>query len=369
MSRFIIELAKPSDDVALQQLGLEPIRASSVVVSFRHHPSFFQSVRVQGPITQIGVARDTQTGEIVGWGIRSIRPAYINGRAANLGYLGGLWLHPAVRSGTLLARMFQSFYQLHRDRQTQLYLTTIPEQAYEIRQLFTSGRAALPHYDDLGRYYALGIRTPTSKTWPGSTLEVIQADSTHLQQIEQTLSQQGSRRQFFPCFIANDLLSGLPHLRDLRPRDFYLAIERGHVVGIAALWNQSAFRQLILEGYRGWRRLLQGLGQRVRKFLGKPPEYQPGQQIPYRFLSFLAVQDDRRDVVRALVGSLCQQASEAGAKAVLIGLHEKDPLLTALWQFRPYVHCRRLYLVYWEDGIQFRHSLEEMVPYVELATL
>ena len=369
MSRFVIELAKPSDDPALQQIGREMIPAGSAVVCFRHQPSFFQSVRVQGPMVQIGVVRDTQTEGIVGWAIRSIRAAYINGRAANMGYLGGLWLAPAVRSGTLLARLFQSFYQLHRDRQTQLYLTTIAEQAYDVRQLLTSGRVGLPHYDDLGRYYALGIRLPAGKSRRGGPIEVVPADPSDLPQVEDCLSQQGARRQFFPCFIANDLLSGLPHLRDLRPKDFYLALERNHVVGVAALWNQTAFRQLVLEGYRGWRGLWHGLVQRVRRYLGQPAWDRLGQEIPYRFLSFLAVQNDRRDVFRALLAELCQQAAQSGARTLLLGLHEKDPLLPELWRYRPYVHCRRLYLVYWDDGIEFRHSLQEMVPYVELATL
>jgi len=371
MTRFVIELAKPSDDLALQQLGPESILVSSgVAVSFRHHPSFFQSVRIQGAVSQIGVVRDRQTEAIVGWAVRSIRAAYINGRAANLGYLGGLWLAPAVRSGTLLARLFQSFYQLHRDRQTQLYLTTIAEQAYQVRQLLTSGRPPLPHYDDWGRYYALGIRVPMAQSRPSGLIEVVQADELALPQVEQCLSQQGTRRQFFPCFVANDFLSGLPHLRDLRPKDFYLALERGHLVGVAALWNQTAFRQLVLEGYRGWRRLCHGVARWMRHYLGQPPEFQPGQEIPYRFLSFLAIQNDRPDVVRTLLATLGQQAAEAGARMVLIGLHEKDPLLPELWRYRPYVHCRRLYLVYWDDGIEFRHSLQEdLVPYLELATL
>ena len=369
MSRFVIELAKPSDDPALHQMVREPISTGLVVVSFRHQPSFFQSVRVLGPIVQIGVVRDTQTERIVGGAIRSIRAAYINGRAANLGYLGGLWLDPAVRGGTLLARLFQSFYQLHRDRQTQLYLTTIAEQAYEVRQLLTSGRAGLPHYDDLGRYYALGIRLPVGKSRPGTSIEVVQADPSELPEVEDCLNQQGTRRQFFPCFIANDFLSGLPHLRDLRPTDFYLARERDHVVGVAALWNQTAFHPLVLEGYRGWRRLFHAVLHRVRRSLGKPAWDLPGQEIPYRFLSFLAVQNDRRDVCRALLARLSQEAAEAGARILLLGLHEKDPLLSELWRYRPYTHCRRLYLVYWDDGIEFRRSLQELVPYVELATL
>ncbi len=369
MSRFVIELAKPSDDPLLQQLEVEPIRASSVAVSLRARPSFLQAVRVQGAISQIGVIRDTQTGRIVGWGIRAIRSAYVNGRAANLGYLGGLWLDPSVRSGTLLARMFQTFYQLHRDRQSQLYLTSIPEEASQLRELFTSGRAGLPYYEDVGRYYALGLRLPMGKRHVPKALEVTPADDAHLQQIEQCLSQQGTRRQFFPCFIANDLLSGLPHLRDLRPKDFYLALEQGQVVGVAALWNQTAFRQLVLEGYRGWRGLMHGLLQPIRRWLGKPPQFQPGQEIPYRFLSFLALQADRPDVFRALVDTLAEKATEEGARYLLIGLHEKEPLLAHLWRYRPYVHCRRLYLVYWDDGIEFRRSLQDLVPYVELATL
>lgn len=369
MSRFLIELAKPSDDAELRKLDAEQVVNGSVQVYFRHEPSFFQSVRVQGVINQIGVVRDSQTEKIVGMGIRSVRPAYINGTAANLGYLGGLWLDPSVRSGTLLARIYRSFYELHRDRQTQLYITTIPEDADEIRQLLTSGRAGLPYYDDFGRYYAVAIRLRSKGPRPQGPIEVIRANSTHLQELEECLNQYGPRRQFFPCFIANDFLSGLPHLRDLRTKDFYLAMEQGRAVGVAALWNQMAFRQFVLAGYRGWRRMTDAVLQRMRKFLRQPARFQVGQEIPYIFLSFLAVQDDRRDVFRVLLRTLCHEAAEAGACCLLAGFHEKDPLLREVGWCRPYVHTRRLYVVYWEDGLEFRRSLQNRTPYVELATL
>ncbi len=369
MTQFLIELAKPSDDAELQNLAVEQIRSGSATVYFRHQPSFFQSVRVQGPVNQIGVVRDSQTDRIVGWGIRSIRAAYMNGMAANLGYLGGVWIDPSVRSGMLLARIYRSFYELHRDRQTQLYLTTIPEDAYQIRQLLASGRAGLPYYDDWGRYYAVGIRTTTAGGRSSGPIEVVRADASHIQQIEECLSQHGPRRQFFPCFIANDFLSGVPHLRDLHTKDFYLALEQGRVVGAAALWNQTAFRQLVLAGYRGWRRMYEAIVQRVRSYLRRPAGFRPGQEIPYRFLSFLTIQEDRRDVFRVLLETLSHESAETGACCLLAGFHEKDPLLPEVWRHRPYVHCRRLYLVYWEDGIDFCRSLQDLVPYVELATL
>lgn len=369
MSRFLIELANPSDDAQLKPLAEQRIVCSSIEVYMRPEPSFLQAVRVQGPVNQVGVVRDRQTGQIVGWGSRAIRPAYINRRAANLGYLGGVWLDPKVRSGILLGRLFETLYQLHRDRQTQLYLTTIPEEAYELRQLFTSGRAGLPHYDDCGRYYALALPVRRIPPPSATSMEVIRAETAQMQQVEECLCQYGPQRQFFPCFIANDFLSGLPHLRDLRTKDFYMAMDRGQPVGVAALWNQMGFRQLVLAAYRGRRRILQTILARLWPFGNKWIGFRPGQLIPCRFVSFLAIQQDRPEVFRLLLRRLAQEAAHGGACCLLLGLHEKDPLLAQVWRYRPYVHRRRLYLVYWEDGIQFRHSLQELVPYVELATL
>lgn len=369
MPRFSIELAKPSDDSDLRALATSDLAVGPIRFSLRREPSFFQAVRVQGSLNQIGVVRDTETGRAVGCGMRSVRSAYVNGIAANLGYLGGLWLDPAVRSGTLLARGYRAFHQLHRDRQALLYITTIPEEAEEARALLTSGRARLPQYDDLGRYHALAVSVGRKKRGLAGRIKVLRGVPSRMKEVEECLSRNGPRRQFFPCFLANDFLTGGPHLRDLHVKDFYLAVEDGRVVGVAAKWDQTAFRQLVVGPYRGTARVVRRVYNAGARVLGLPSMPLPGSEVKHVYLSFVAIDDDRRDVFRTLLREVYNDAAEAGCSYVFAGFHERDPLLAEVVRYRHYAHRSRLYVVFWEDGAAFHESLDGRVPYVELALL
>ncbi len=370
MARFSIELAKPSDDADLRALVANDPLGDRVQFIVRREPSFFHSVRIQGSFNQVGVVRDTETGRAVGCGTRSVRSAFINGTAANLGYLGGLWLDPMVRSGTLLARGYRAFHQLHRDRQAQFYITTIAEENEEARQMLTSGRAGLPQYDDLGRYLSValivgrGKLSPTAKT----DVQVVRGTPSSMEEVEDCLQRNGRRRQFFPCYLAHEFLTGGPHLRDFDVNDFYVALRDNRVVGVAAKWDQTRFRQLVLSGYRGALRVARPWYNAAARLLRRSPLPAPGTEIRYFVLSFVAIDDDNRHVFGEVLRAVYNDAVEAGYPYFLAGFHEDDPLRGAVMRYPHYAHQSRLYVVYWEDGAEFRQSLDERVPYLELAT-
>ena len=197
MPRFSIELAKPSDDGDLRRLVAESPIGRGVQIVLRREPSFFHGVRVHGPFSQVGVVRDSRTGRVVGCGTRAVRSAYVNGTAANLGCLGGLLLESSFRSGTLLARGYRAFHQLHRDKKALLYVTTIPEDDREVRELLTSGRAGLPQYDDWGRYYTLAISPGRKKRSLAGRTQVVRGSAARMEEVEDCLNRNGRQRQFF----------------------------------------------------------------------------------------------------------------------------------------------------------------------------
>jgi len=54
----------------------------------------------------------------------------------------------------------------------------------------------------------------------------------------------------------------------------------------------------------------------------------------------------------------------------MAGLHERDPLLPVLRQYRHFPYASRLYVVCWEDGEEDFGNLDDWrVPYLELGAL
>src|SRR6202034_3474548 len=93
----------------------------------------------------------------VGFGSRSIRLRYVNGRPEPIGYLGSLRVLKGHRNRGLVARGYKFLHELHGDQRTSLYLTTIAAGNDAVIRLLTSRRAGLPAYHYAGDYCTLAI--------------------------------------------------------------------------------------------------------------------------------------------------------------------------------------------------------------------
>ena len=76
----------------LRRLLAESPMDGAIRLAFEREPSYFAALRVQDPHAQVLVGRDAESGEAVGVASRSIRPAFVNGRPRDVGYLGDLRL-------------------------------------------------------------------------------------------------------------------------------------------------------------------------------------------------------------------------------------------------------------------------------------
>jgi len=363
------DTAGPGDDLALRDMARRHEMPGKIRLSYAREPSFFDALAVEGQHNEVIVARDDRTGEIVGLATRSIKTAYLNGRQAPLGYLGGLRLEPSHRRGLALARGFGFLRRRHRDRRTRLYLTTILESNAEARTLLTSRRAGLPDYHDLGRLccLALGIhrsRRPGGR-WIGS---VRTARSDDLARVVEFWREHGPERQFFPAYSARDLTSSTGLLRGLAPEDILVAEHRGEILGTVAVWDQRAFRQNVVIGYSpllgSVRRAYNGLA----RLAGYPRLPVPGDGLDLAHLSLTCARQNDREVFAALL----QEAVElcrGRCSSLVAGLHERDPLLEVLLERRHLAYPSRLYAVTWDEGSEARRELDDRVPYVELGGL
>src|SRR5437016_765840 len=125
MSRYQFELATPGDDADLRHVLAATPMDGRISITFRREPSWFAGGVVDGPFRQVVACRDLQTGRIFGFGCRSIRDVYVNGRPEAVGYLSNLRVLPEYRNRGLVARGYAFFRGLHQDGRVPFYLTTI----------------------------------------------------------------------------------------------------------------------------------------------------------------------------------------------------------------------------------------------------
>ncbi|HYT87263.1 MAG TPA: hypothetical protein VEL76_00955 [Gemmataceae bacterium] len=371
MSRFRFDLATEADDADLRDVLARTPMGGTVAVTFRREPSYFRAAAVDGIFRQVIACRDTETGRVIGFGMRAVRPVYVNGEPAAVGYLGGLRGLPEYRNRGLLARGYAFLRQLHADGRTPFYLTTIAEGNDVALAVLTSGRAGLPTYHFAGLYQTAAVPLPRRRMGPACArgdVSIEAACAEDLPEVLAFLHTEGRRRQFFPCYRPEDFFTLDGTLLDLEPGQLLLARRGGRLIGTLAGWDQHRFKQVIVNGYTGVLRWLRPVINLAARFTGAPRLPPPGGELRYLTAALSLVAGDEPAVFAALLDRLRHQAA-GRYDYLLVGLHEMDPLLAVVRACRARWYTTRLYLVCWPDGEAARQALTDRVPYLELGTL
>ena len=370
MTSITYDLATPADGAALRRLLRENPMPGSISLSFEREPCYFHASALEGPFHQTLVARESDTGNIVGLASRSVRPMFLNGLAQSVGYLSQLRIHRKYGKSLFLARGltrgFEFFQKLHADRQAPFYLMSIIADNAPARRLLASGFPGFPRLHEYARLFTYAIypvRPRRPLPLPRS-LRLVRGDDNRVHAIVDCLERNGARKQFAPHWTADSLFTA-----DLTPAAFFLALDGKRVVGCLACWDQSRFKQTVVRGYSGpiarWRPLINALS----KFGGWPTLPNPHTPLHYCYASHLAIDDDDPQVFAALLRALYNHAAAQNYSYFMIGLSEANPLCEIVKTYRPITYIGQLYLVAWEDGQEAVTHVDHRIPAPEIAVL
>lgn len=368
--RVRFDLATPQDNPELQQFSLGAAMPGAIQFCFDRMPDYLAALRVEGRQSEVLVCRESQTGRVVATGHRSVKPAFVNGEPVMLGYLSGLRVEPAARSGRLLARGYAFLRMLHAKRPAHVYLTTIMEDNGPAREVLQSGLFGLPVYRDLGRFCCMAVDLDRrSRARPDAAFSVRPATAADGPAVVDFLNREGRSRQFFPEYRVEDF--GLPGglLSHLEWKDVFLAFRAGELIGVLAAWDQRALRRWRVTGYAPWLRFSRAPLNLVARLRRMPSLPRPNSTLDYFIVSLSCIRKSERAVFRALLESILRE-KQTQYSFMLAGFHERDPLLPELLS-RPHVPLpSRLYAVAWEDGTEAVERLDpQRVPYLELGAL
>jgi hypothetical protein len=361
----VVEEAAPEDDPALRRLLRDNPMAGEIRVSLEREPNVFLAAAVEGEPHRTIVARDSEGG-IVGMGSRSVWNAFVNGEPCRLGYLSQLRVDRAHRgrkrlitAGYDLIRSFRNPEEMPFD------LTSIIADNDVARRLLGAGLPGIPAYREIEEWTTLIVPT-TSRPRRMTGVRIERGTRERLGEIAACLERNRRRYQFAPRFSAADLQSP-ERSRGLAPSDFFLAVVDTKVVGTLALWDQSGFKQVVVQGYAPrlarWRPWMNGLAS----LLGTPRLPDPGKALPQAYLSHLAVDGDDPEIFRALVEAAYAEARARRYVYVVTGLAARHPWNAWLEKrFKPRAYASILYAVLWEDQTTV---LDGRMPHVEVALL
>jgi hypothetical protein len=368
--RFGVRLASAADDAEIRRLLREHALPGDVGLTFEREPDSAIAAAIEGDEHQTIVACDGDDGSIAGIASRSERNVFLNGRPGRLGYLGQLRTPlRGHRVGTLLREGFAFCRTLHELGSVPAYLTAVVIDNHAAHRLLCGlPSPAAPRFVRAGSLVTLLIPSARRKRRAPPGIEVRLGSVELLPEIVSCLERNGRRYQFTPRWTVEDLLSAR-RTPGLDARDFLVAIAGGRVAGCAAVWDQRGFKQVVVRRYSQRLARWRGMVNLTAPWVGIPALPAVGQPLEFVYLSHVAVDGDRPDVIAALVSEARGRLPD-GVTHLVTAFADNSPMLAAVTRVARHRTYRSvLYLVCWSDGQPVVESIDARLAHPEVAIL
>lgn len=365
MPQVSFQAASAADDADLRQLLRDnPMQQGGLTLSFRREPSYFAACSVLGQSAEVFVGRDNQTGALAGVGARYHLPAFINGQAQSIVYLADLRVQTAYRNSIHLRRAYQFLRQRHAADPAPVYTSMILQDNRAALATIAAQRAGLPPYHAQGTVHTPLILLGRQKPTLAAPCTIRRATAADWAAIVAFLNRENARYQFAPVYHENDLANG--RLRGMQPENIFIAEAGGAIVGTLALWQQSAFRQIHIDAYRGAWRLIRPVYNALARLTPLAPLPRAGEALKYAYLSLMAVQHDDLAVFRALLRQAYRASHGTGLHYLIGAFHERHPLRPAFADYAGIPSGGQLFTVQFDSE---PYPLDERVPYIDAAAI
>ena len=360
-------LAKKKDDNALRNLMREITIPGWVTMAYLREPDYFLGTAVQGKNHDLLVA-ENEKGKIIASGTRCIRNLYIDETDKEVGYLCGL---RSKKEGITDKTVFKGYGQLKKIHEkksdTPFYLTTIIDDNRRAKRILTSNRPPLPIYEHFGDYISTAIPLNKFHRNPKNT-NIRRLSNADLPILIEFLNREGRKKQFFPV-IPEDFLKTASTL-GLNIESFYAYFADGKLIGVAAVWDQSSFKQYLVCEYRKDIAVIKPFLNLLLQICGfrKLPAIKTN--LKELYIAFPCVKENNPAILKDIVSTMLFDLRKGDFHFLCGGFYKNDPLLDALKSFKHFTYKSSIYLVYWEDGTAAAQKLDKTrIPYLEIGTL
>jgi hypothetical protein len=270
-------------------------------------------------------------------------PLHIDNEAVRAYYLGELRLRAKYRGRIgILKGGFESISRLLPEiAKSRLIFTSIARENIRARRILEAGIKGMPRYRFLGEMetFAASVR----QCGRYGLLE--RAGMEDAGELADFYNASASNIQMSPVldvdWLCRRSASGKPMIGN-----FLVHRREGRIVFCAAIWDQRAYRQIVIRGYRqpilSLRRLynLWGLATRRQTL---PPV---GGRLEQVFLAFCACAASAADKETLFLREALHAAKLSGADSALLGISPASPSYCRLKRaLRPQVYSTRLYAV------------------------
>lgn len=322
-------LAIEKDDALVRSLLRGNPMPTWVDLAIEREPSYFAAKDLFGHDWAV-IAEEK--GKVIGMYTAAVVPVHVDGRPEQLGYLGGLRVNPRHRRRIRYLRDGYASIRRLAPAAGSLpwWFTVVATENTAARRLLESGVPGLPAYYFQGDYVTFAVATARGRRrnlWRRAA----HADIPHI------VAFYNAKAAQFQC---SPVLT--EHLvRRIGIEHFFIYDERG----VAALWDQRAFKQIVARRYRTPLRSLRPVYNLYAALLRRIPLPPEGAALDQTFIAFLALDDAAEARATELLLDLL---SHCKTPAASIGLHARNALVPVIKKMKPLSYPARVYAVCFE---------------------
>jgi hypothetical protein len=250
------------------------------------------------------------------------------------------------------------------DRGTVPYwFTSVASEHAAARRLLEARLPGMPVYQPVGELETLVLDAQQHRT-KGLLQQATQQDVPVLVDF---FNRQACAYQFAPLLNEIQLLK-LTGETGLTLGDFWLLKDGRDIRGCLAVWDQRAFKQSVIRGYRFPLSALRGAYNTWARIANRLRLPAPGERLEHAFLAFVAFDGAAENVYVDAVREGLAKVRDKGAHAGVLGLSPQNTLARVLKsELRTHAYRTCIQTVAWPDDAQ--PQLDGRPPQPEVALL
>ena len=330
MARFFVRPADLTDNESLCRLSQVPMDGQ-ISLALERLPDFFAGAKVQNESVEVNLCCDRHKGEqIVAVFSIGRRQVFLGGQVRWVRYLSDVRILPAYRGYAPLA-MINHHIRSKEDRQSsETVQSVIFSDNIAMREMIrrrspkSLRRMQRLWFYDLGGYRTSAISLAAKARSHRYRYDIRRATAGDSSSMQAFFDEEARNKEFYPAYDFSRLAD--PYYTALEIGDFYLAFDKGTLVGITGIWDQQSFKQIRIAAYNGalrWFRPILNVASQHLTGFSLPP---PGTTLSCFYLHTIVTQGNSPVIFRDLVERIYAEYRGGSYAYFVCGLFEHDPL-------------------------------------------
>lgn len=356
----------PADNAKMQDLITKITMPGVAQMCFQRAPDFFVGAKVIGDEFVLTVADDDERPDVLaGLTVISGRELYISGKKRRVYYSGDTRVDPYYRRRGIASNLFIE-QKKHRSNDDLLQGIVLKENTAPLDAAKNTADGVLFDY-----WISHSIETSfifTRKITPRipSGVQMRAATAADVPAMQAFFDREAPRRNGYPVYDFEKLLAGDPYYAGLSIGDYVLATRNGQIIGMVAGWNQKAYKQTRIVGFKPIIKLLRPVYNLYVGLTGGFKLPPIGGVLNYLTLANILVANDDAAVLQGLIDYVMATQGQK-YDALATAFTQGDPLENVPRGYkRQKLYSSHFWLSYGADP---RPGIDNRPLYVELGRL